>query len=82
MVDRLPPVQIGRKHKPVDTARGCTERAAADLAKAALSEIANVRRRFETSAAAWTSRAATLRRIEDGAAARARFDASEQRDVA
>lgn len=53
-----------------DTAAGCRELAAADLSRAALMDTANGRRRLETSASSWNSRADLIQRLDDGFAAR------------
>jgi predicted RNA polymerase sigma factor len=60
--DRIP----SRTQKAVqDTVIGCRENAAADLARAALMETANARRRLESSALSWTSRADSIQQLED-----------------
>lgn len=61
---------------PRETADGCRERAAADLVASAAMITANQRVRLETSAASWTSRAAILQRVEDGAERRAHATAA------
>jgi hypothetical protein len=53
-----------------DTVAGCRERAEASLASAALTGSANGRRRLESSAASWTSRADLIQRIDDSHEAR------------
>jgi hypothetical protein len=68
MADRLPKVQHSRQ--PQDTAAWCVERAEADLLAAAATDIDNVRKRFELSAASWAARAEMLGRVEDGIRAR------------
>jgi hypothetical protein len=68
MADRLPKVQHTRQ--PQDTAVWCIERAEADRLAAAATDIDNVRKRFELSAASWSARGEMLRRIEDGIQAR------------
>jgi hypothetical protein len=65
-----------------DTAAGCRDFAAADLARAALMDTENGRRRFETSARSWGSRAEMIQGLDDSfaarhAAARAEWDAEE-----
>ena len=75
MADRLPKVQHNRQ--PQDTATWCAERAEADRIAAAATDIANVRKRFELSAASWSARAEMLRRIEDGIHARTKADRAE-----
>jgi hypothetical protein len=47
-----------------DTAAGCRELAAADLARAVLMDTANGRRRLETSANSWTTRAELIQRMD------------------
>jgi hypothetical protein len=76
MSDRLPSVQH-RSKQPHDTASGCAERAAADLAAAAATNIDNVRRRFEISAESWMARAAMLQRVADSADARTATEHAE-----
>jgi hypothetical protein len=75
MADRLPKVQHSRQ--PQDTAAWCAERAAADSAAAAATDIDNVRKRFELSAASWSARAEMLTRIEDGIRARTEANRAE-----
>ncbi len=53
-----------------DTAAGCREQAAADLLRASLMETANGRRRLESSASSWMSRAQMLQDLDDSAAVR------------
>ena len=53
-----------------DTAAGCRELAAADLARASLMDTVNGRRRLEASASSWTSRAASIQRLDDSFEAR------------
>ena len=48
-----------------DTADGCRELAAADLARAALMGTANARQRLESSALSWTSRAELIQGLDD-----------------
>lgn len=48
-----------------DTVAGCREFAAADLARASLMDTENGRRRLETSALSWTSRAQLIQRLDD-----------------
>ena len=59
----LPPLSRARR-QPQDTVEGCRERAAADLAAAAALDASRGRWKFEHSAAAWTTRADMLARIE------------------
>jgi hypothetical protein len=67
------------KEAPHDTVAGCRERAEASLASAALTGSANGRRRLESSAASWTSRADLIERIDDSHDAhRAAEDASRE----
>jgi hypothetical protein len=61
----------GRTKKAVqDTVIGCRELAAADLARASLMDTANGRRRLESSALSWTSRAELIQRLDDSFEAR------------
>ena len=53
-----------------DTAAGCRDFAAADLARASLMDTANGRRRLENSAMSWTSRALLIQRLDDSFLAR------------
>ena len=53
-----------------DTASGCRDFAAADLARASLMDTANGRRRLENSAMSWTSRALLIQRLDDSFLAR------------
>jgi hypothetical protein len=67
VVSRLP----GRSQKAVqDTVAGCREFAAADLARASLMDTTNGRRRLESSALSWTSRAEMIQRLDDSFDAR------------
>ena len=62
----------GRSQQAVqDTAAGCREMAAADLARASLVDTLNGRRRLESSASSWMSRAELIQRLDDG------FEASQ-----
>ena len=70
-----------------DTAAGCREMADADLARASLMDTANGRRRLESSASSWTSRAELIERLEDGfeergAIARAEWEEAEAASIA
>ncbi|HEX5182904.1 MAG TPA: hypothetical protein VFW19_07095 [Allosphingosinicella sp.] len=66
----------GRRKQPQDTAQGCRALAAADLASAGALDEGWPRARMENSAAAWTTRADLLHRLETGIeAARRRADA-------
>lgn len=73
----------GRTQKAAqDTAAGCHELAAADLARASLMDTENGRRRLESSASSWTSRAQLIQRLDDSfearrASARAEWAAGE-----
>jgi hypothetical protein len=49
----------------VDTAAGCRDFAAADLARACLMDTSNARRRLESSALSWTNRALLIERPND-----------------
>lgn len=60
-----------------DTAAGCDGLATSDLARAALADTENGRRKFERSAASWQQRAGLLQGIESGLASRS--DRSEAR---
>ena len=53
-----------------DTVAGCHEHAAADLARASLMGTANGRRRLESSATSWMSRAQSLQDLDDNEALR------------
>jgi hypothetical protein len=48
-----------------DSVAGCRGLAAADIARAALMDTANGRRRLEASALSWTSRAELMQRLDD-----------------
>jgi hypothetical protein len=61
---RLPRLKQGRHKQPQDTEQGCRALAAADLACAGASGEGWPRVRMERSAAAWTSRANLLHRLE------------------
>jgi hypothetical protein len=73
----------GRTQQAVeDTVAGCREMAAADLGRASLMDTTNGRRRMESSAASWTSRAELIQDLDDGfearqAVARAEWDDGE-----
>ena len=88
---RLPKADVripARTQKAVqDTAAGCRDFAAADLARASLMDTANGRRRLEHSAMSWTSRALMIERLDDSflarqAAARAEWEDGEARSGA
>ena len=53
-----------------DTAAGCREFAAADLARASLMDTENGRRRLETSSLSWSHRALLIQRLDDSYEAR------------
>ena len=53
-----------------DTAAGCRQHAAADLARAAQMDTANGRHRLETSAASWENRAVSIEDMDDSSEAR------------
>jgi hypothetical protein len=77
IVSRIP----SRTQKAVqDTVAGCREFAAADLARASLMDTANGRRRLETSALSWTSRAELIQRLDDSFEARRALARSEWED--
>lgn len=59
----------GRQKQPQDTELGCRAFAAADLASAGILTVGHPRARMEHSAAAWTTRADLLHRLEAGIAA-------------
>jgi hypothetical protein len=63
-----------------DTAVGCRELAAADLARASLMDTANGRRRLESSALSWTSRAELIQRLDDSFEARQAAASAEWAD--
>lgn len=70
-----------RTHKAdQDTAAGCRDFAAADLARALLMDTANGRRRLESSAMSWTSRAEMIQRLDDSFEARRAAARAEWRD--
>lgn len=60
----------GQTHKAEDTVAGCRELAAADLARASLMDTTNGRRRLESSALSWTSRAELIQSLDDSFDAR------------
>jgi predicted RNA polymerase sigma factor len=67
IVSRFP----SRTRKAVqDTVLGCRGFAAADVARASLMDTANGRRRFETSATAWATRADMIQRLDESSNAR------------
>jgi hypothetical protein len=74
---RLPRLSQARQKQPQDTERGCREFAAADLASAGALRDGWPRARMEHSAAAWTTRADLLQRLETGIAAARRKAAGE-----
>ncbi|HSQ99503.1 MAG TPA: hypothetical protein VLM36_06260 [Sphingomicrobium sp.] len=59
------------KRRPEDSADGCRALAKSDCEKAAEVPSGHMRARFERSAAAWTTRAGLLERIEASFEARA-----------
>lgn len=58
------PMLTRTRRQTQDTVAGCRERAAANLTEAATLDVANGRWKLEHSAAAWTSRADLLERLE------------------
>lgn len=71
LADPIDPVAPRRATKAsADTVAGCTDMAAADIARSLTMDTANGRQRFEHSAAAWTARAGLLGRIERDAEGR------------
>ncbi len=77
IVSRIP----SRTQKAVhDTAVGCRGLAAADLARASLSDTVNGRRRLELSASTWVSRAQLIQRLDDSFAARRAVARAEWKD--
>ncbi|HWT11976.1 MAG TPA: hypothetical protein VN231_04420 [Allosphingosinicella sp.] len=76
MIDRNSPpaaaARTARRKRPEDTPEGCRAFAAADLDRAAGLTGEHGRWRFEHSAAAWTTRADLLARIEASFQARSR----------
>jgi predicted RNA polymerase sigma factor len=71
----------GRSQKAVqDTVTGCRELAAADLARASLMDTTNGRRRLESSALSWTSRAELIQRLDDTSDARHAIARAEWED--
>jgi hypothetical protein len=63
-----------------DTAEGCRGLAVADLARAALMDTVNGRRRLESSALSWNSRADLIQRLDDSFDARQAAAAAEWQD--
>ena len=63
-----------------DSAAGCRELAAADLARASLMDTANGRRRLESSALSWTSRAELIEGLDDSFEARSAIAKAEWAD--
>jgi hypothetical protein len=63
-----------------DTVTGCRENAAADLVRAAETGTANARRRLESSALSWTSRADSIQQLEDDCEARKAVARAEWED--
>lgn len=59
------------KRRPEDSADGCRALAKSDCEKAAAVPVGHMRARFERSAAAWTTRAGLLERLEASFTARA-----------
>ena len=57
-----------RNKPPQDTSAGCFTLAEADLARATGMNTAHGRDKYSSSAAAWTSRAELLKRLETGSA--------------
>ncbi len=75
------PQFTARTQKAVqDTAAGCRALAAADLARASLMDTTNGRRRLESSALSWTSRAELIQRLDDSYDARQAIARSEWDD--
>jgi len=67
-----PAATVAKRVKPrEDTGAGCDALAASDLARAAIADTENGRRKFERSAGNWQQRAELLREIETGLARRA-----------
>jgi hypothetical protein len=76
-ISRIP----ARTQKAVqDTAAGCRDFAAADLARASLMDTENGRRRLEVSAYSWTSRAQMIQRLDDSFDARRAVARAEWED--
>lgn len=71
---------IRTKKAAQDTAAGCREFAAADLARAALANTENGRRRLETSAVSWASRAHMIQGQDDNFDARRALLRAEWKD--
>jgi hypothetical protein len=63
-----------------DTAAGCRELAAADLQRASVTDTANGRRRLESSAQSWTSRADMIQRLDESFEARQAVAKAEWQD--
>ena len=76
-VSRIP----ARTQKAVqDTAAGCREFAAADLARSSIADTVNGRRRLDSSALSWTSRANLIERLDDSFEARQAVARAEWED--
>ena len=63
-----------------DTVEGCRGLALADLARAALMDTANGRRRLESSASSWNKRADFIQDLADNSEARQAVAAAEWND--
>lgn len=63
-----------------DTAAGCRKFAAADLARSALVDTENGRRRLETSSLSWANRALLIQRLDDSYEARRIVAKAERAD--
>ena len=63
-----------------DSAAGCRELAAADLVRASLMDTANGRRRLESSALSWTSRAELIEGMDASFEARNAIARAEWQD--
>lgn len=63
-----------------DTVEGCRGLALADLARAALMDTTNGRRRLESSASSWNKRAELIQSLDDTSEARQAAAAAEWED--
>ncbi len=63
-----------------DTVEGCRGLALADLARAALMDTSNGRRRLESSASSWNKRADFIQDLHDNSEARQAIATAEWRD--
>lgn len=73
-------VQSRTQKAAQDTAAGCRDFAAADLARASLMDTENGRRRLETSALSWTNRAQLIQRLDESFETRRALAKAEWKD--